>query len=325
MNQFKTINSQSAYREWSSQVAELPIFQRSWWMDAVCEAENWTAVLVYDSTEEVRAAIALPIGSKWGLKTRIQALMTPFSGPYFSLPPSNERTEIKAKTLYWEIMEQLISALPVVQIEAFHLNPEMEDWLPFHWKGYRQTTKYTFRMKMGDANKIFEQFRGNIRTHIRKAEQILKVEVSNDIESLHKVHVASFDRKNNKTPISLDYLKGIYNSCRQNSATQSWVAKDAAGKIVAGIMCVHDADTAYILVSGTDIRQGAHGAIQLLYWEAIQYYSQRVKVLDFEGSMLPGVAPLFLGFGGVMTQYSRVFKCSNRWLEAGLRVMGKWG
>lgn len=325
MNQYKTINSQDLYREWSSQVTDLPVFQRSWWMDAVCGVGGWTTVLVYDNTDEVRAAIALPLGSKWGLKTRIQPLMTPFSGPYFSLPPSDERTEIKTKTLYWEIMDHLISALPAVHIEAFHLNPEIEDWLPFHWKGYKQTTKYTFRLPMGDAENIFGQFRGNVRTHIRKAEQSLIVESSDDIEALYNVHLASFDRKNNISPIQLEYLQKIYKACQQNDSTKSWVARNDAGNVVAGIICVHDADTAYILVSGTDIRQGAHGAIQLLYWEAIRYYSQRVKVLDFEGSMLPGVAPLFLGFGGKMTPYSRVFKCSNRVLEAGLRVLGKWG
>ncbi|MBK7426931.1 MAG: GNAT family N-acetyltransferase [Saprospiraceae bacterium] len=325
MNQYKTINSQNAYREWSSQVPELPVFQRSWWMDTVCGTEGWTSVLVYDTTDEVRAAIALPVGSKWGLKTRIQPLMTPFSGPYLALPPSDLRTEIKTKTLYWEILEQLISALPPVHIEAFHLNPEIGDWLPFHWKGYKQTTKYTFRLQMDDPDKLFEQFKGNVRTQIRKSEQSIKIELSDDIEALYIVQLASYDRKNNTSPIQLEYLQRIYNVCQQNNSIQSWVAKNEAGKVVAGIICVHDSNTAYLLVSGTDISQGSHGAVQLLYWEAIRYYSDKVKFFDFEGSMLPGVAPLFLSFGGKMTPYTRVFKCSNRVLEAGLRVAGKWG
>jgi hypothetical protein len=325
MNQYRTIHSQNAYREWSSQVPDLPVFQRSWWMDAVCGTEGWTSVIVFDATDEVRAAMALPIGNKWGLKTRIQPLMTPFSGPYLALPPSELRREIKEKTLYWEIMGQLISGLPAVHIEAFHLNPEIEDWLPFHWNGYKQTTKYTFRLQMGDSDKIFEQLKGNVRTQIRKSEQSIKVELSEDIEAFYNVHLASYDRKNNTSPIQFNYLQGLYKSCQQNDSIQSWVAKNEAGKVVAGIICVHDSTAAYLLISGTDIREGSHGAIQLLYWEAIKYYSDKVRIFDFEGSMLPGVAALFLSFGGKMTPYSRVFKCSSKVLEAGLRVMGKWG
>ena len=55
----------------------------------------------------------------------------------------------------------------------------------------------------------------------------------------------------------------------------------------------------YYLMSGSTVKlQKFRGAQNLIHWEAIEYYYDKVIYFDFEGSMIENIESNFRKFGG---------------------------
>jgi len=83
---------------------------------------------------------------------------------------------------------------------------------------------------------------------------------------------------------------------------------------------IADNKSVYYLMSGTDPDLRSSGAQNLIQWEAIKYYYDKVKYFDFEGSMVENIEANFRKFGAVQKQYFRI--TSKRILNK-LREVGK--
>ena len=82
------------------------------------------------------------------------------------------------------------------------------NWLPFYWKGFVQHTMYTYVIQdISDLNEVFSNFKSTVRNKIRKAEQLVKVEISEDIEAFYRLEKMTFNRQNLSVGHSLDTLK----------------------------------------------------------------------------------------------------------------------
>ena len=324
MSKYSATVDKAKYRSWASEQAGLPLYMSDWWLDIVSHGAEWSAVIVQSDDGTVTGALPFVLKKYYGMSVILPPLMTAYSGPWIGLPEDDRRTYIKTKMQRWEIQTALVSALPHAALSIIQTSTDIDDSLPFTWQGYRQSIRYTFLIEdISDPQKCFEQFKGNIRTNIRKAERQLKVISSTDPDKLYDIHNKSFAHQEGHSPIPRSFLKKLYHAAAERQSASIHLAVDDRESVYAGVMVFSDEEKVYVLISGVDRSLGNVGALNLLYWHVIQIYAGRVQTLDFEGSMLEGVAPVFLSFGAKIHPYFRLIKYKNKLIETVATLSGK--
>lgn len=324
MTDLHILTDQNRYRDWCKNVPDLPIFMQDWWLDEVCQEGSWSAVLIEDKNGAIKAALPFQLKKYYGQTVVLPPILTPYLGPWIAVEEDDNRSYLKEKSIYWKLMDLVAEGLPSTAIFAGQWLPEVQDWLPFKWRGFQQTTRYTFILEdISDSQACFEAFKGSTRTNIRKAEAQLRVIQTEDADLFYQVHQKSFIRQGTESPLSQTVLTKLYQAAGARGQAEIRLAIDEKEQVHAGVLTVHDAHKVYVLISGVDADLGNKGALHLLYWEVIKHYSGRVPQLDFEGSMLPNVAPVFLSFGTRQVPYLRIFKFRNKWVEIVARLLNK--
>lgn len=304
---------------------QLPLYFQPWWLDAVAGEDGWDAVLTYDKGGEITGLWVYCMRRFAGIKAIQMPALTAYSGPLLFYPgnliASDARYAFEKK-----VLDALLDQLPEVSFFYQEWHPDIQNWLPAYWRGYRQTTHYTYKLEHpGDINRTLEGFRSNVRNHIRKAVRTVHVVESDDLECLFRLYQSSFFRQRKKPQISWEILQRADRALHARQRRLLLLAEDTHGQIHAGIYLVFDSRTAYYLLSGTDPVQRSSGALYLLVWHALQYCSQEGLSFDFEGSMLEPVEEVFRGFGGKLTPHHKIFRAPNKVMQALATLFGKSG
>jgi len=305
------MSNKDLYRKFC-ETADVPLFSRDWWLDAVC-GDDWDVSL---ALKDGRVAGSLPYHArrKWGFTLLVLPPLTKSLGPWITYPAGQKyETRLSYEK---EIMWDLIAGLP--RFDMFHQNfsPEAADWLPFHWKGFSQTTSYTYVIEdLSDPDAIFAEFRDKIRTSIRKAGATVAVSGDGSVEEFFKVSAKTFERQGLGSPYTLDRLKSLDRALAARNSRRIFTAKDASGTVHSALYLVWDGRTAYYLMGGGDPALRTSAAASLLLWDAIRFSSGVAKVFDFEGSMMESVERFFRAFGARRKPYSCVSKVPSKVLR----------
>jgi hypothetical protein len=283
------------------------LFQEPWWLDAVAAGE-WEEVSVKRGGQ---LAARLPFVRKKvaGRVWLLQPKLTPYLGPW--LRPSSAKLPHKLAEEK-ELMEELIDVLP--KFGLFHqcFAPEVVNWLPFYWRGFSQTTRYTYRLAgLDDPARIWTGLRENIRREIRKARKIVSVRDDLHVGCLARVWEKTFRRQGKGLPVSTDLLHRIDWACQKRDCGKLLVAEDGRGKIHSAAYIVWDTRCAYYLIAGSDPELRNSGACSLVMWEAIQFASRVSRQFDFEGSIIEPIERFFRSFGGEPIPYFSLLKLSR--------------
>lgn len=263
---------------------------------------------------------------RFGLKTLTQPTLTQTLGPWIAEPPPSTKY---AKRLAREkdLMEALIDQLPDYQVFRQNFAPEITNWLPFYWKGFQQTTRYTYRLaNLGDPDVIWSGFQENIRREIRKAKKLgVVAERCSDIDAFLDVNELTFQRQGIKLPYSRSYVKRLFAACQASEAGTIFLARGKDGRVHAGNLLVWNEHCAYYLMGGGDPELRNSGATSLAMWHAIQFAATVSQVFDFEGSMIEPVERFFRGFGAMQIPYFAVSHIRSRRIASAmaLRSMAK--
>lgn len=129
------------------------IYDQPWWMD-ICAGggDNWD-VLLYEKKGNILGALPYYVKKSHGLRYITTPCRTQHNGVWIKYPPSGKYQTRLA--LEKEVMTSLIAQLEEVahqqNIVYYQQNfsPSVTNGLPFYWKGYRQTTRYTYRIEAG--------------------------------------------------------------------------------------------------------------------------------------------------------------------------------
>jgi hypothetical protein len=290
---------------------DLPIFMQYWWLDAVWGEDNWEPILAENKAGKIEAALTCCFFQKWGIKTIIPVYLTPFSGIWFR--PQSQR--LKAHSIAEKevvISQQLIELLPDIQLIIFQTHYTFQNWLGFHWAGFRQTTRYTYVLDdLSDLERVFNNFKGVIRTNIKKAERIVTIANSEDAAGFYDFINTTLDKKGVSLYFKKNTLLRLDEALKERQCRKIFVAKDEQNNIHAAIYTIWDKQTTYLLLTGVNRQFSNSAALSLLIWEAIKEAASRSQSFDFEGSMLPKVEPFFRAFGGVRQSYYRLSKTKN--------------
>ena len=298
------------YRDLCRIETSIPLFSRDWWMDTVCGEDNWDVILV-ERGEQIIAAMPYYIKKKYRFKYITQPKLTKTNGIWIKYP-SNQMQKYNQKISYEnKIMFDIINQLESLDLDYYQqsFHNTFTNWLPFYWKGFKQTTDYVYIIEdLSNLDKIYEQFSNDRRRQIKKAKKIVEVKDDCDIEKLYEINSMTYERQGIKTPTSLKFLKRLDEACFKNNCRKILYAIDENGKIHAVTYFVWDENSAYGLLSGGDPKLRNSQAGTLLIWEAIIFASTVTKQFDFQGSMIEPIENFLREFGGIQKPYFSIRK-----------------
>ena len=178
-------NKKTLYRAFCQQEQNLPVFMQDWYLDAVCQEGHWDVALVNEG-EEIIATLVYFIKKKWGFTYITMPPFVKVMGPYIC-------PAYRGLKYSHQILEALISQLPKVDgiIQDFHY--DVQNWLPFHWEGYRQSSRYTYILYLRYLDAVYENINRNMRRNIKKAQSQLTVRHDLSVEQFYEINRMSFE------------------------------------------------------------------------------------------------------------------------------------
>lgn len=286
---------------------DIPLFQQYWWMEAVCHGKQWDVALAYDG-DSVIGVMPYHYGRKYGMTYVIQPQLTQFSGPCYFYPEGlseSKRLDFENEVTT-ELLREIEKLNPVVYLQNF--SPKITNWLPYFWKGYSQTTRYTYRLNdISDTQRLFQNFDSKERQKkIMKFNAVTSARFDmspTDFATFHKKYY--FD-KGEKDLLDSEFIERVCSEAinRGNGVIAS--LHDLDGRLLAARFIVFDSQCAHSLLSALNIGLKHSGYSETLIWNVLQYLSGKVKSYDFEGSMDKGVEYFYRSFGATQTPFFSV-------------------
>lgn len=296
------------YRQLCKDEKTIPIFSKDWWMDAVCGEDNWD-VLIVEKGDEIAASMPIHIKKKYGLKYIGQPKFTQLSGIHIRYP-ENQKYERKL-SYEKEVMNEIINQIEELDIAYYRQNfhYSVANWLPFYWRGFEQTTRYTYVIEdLSDLDEVYMDFNSNARRNIKRASEIVSIKNNLSIEEFYKINTMTFNRQNLDIPYSLESLIRLDNSCVKHNCREIFYAVDENGIIHGALYIVWDDKSSHGLMAGADPKYRNSGASTLLVWSAIKHSSKRVNKINFGGSIIESIEKFFRLFGAVQKPYFEISK-----------------
>lgn len=306
--------AKDAYRNLCATEKSIPIFSQAWWLDATAGEGSWDVAIV-EKGGDVFASMPYVAKKRHGLTVLGQPALTQTLGPWLR---DSDAKYAKKLSQQKDLMEGLIEQLPAFHHYAQNWSCQQTNWLPFFWKSFKQTTRYTYVLhELTDEKTIWSGIQQNIRTDIRKASDRFNVRVRDDldVDDFLNLNRLVFERQGMKLPYSENYVKNLDQACILKNVRKIFIAEDDQGRRHAGIYLIWDENSAYYLMGGGDPELRNSGATSLCMWEAIKFAATVTKRFDFEGSMLEPVERFFRAFGAVQTPYFSVYKTPSRILR----------
>jgi hypothetical protein len=285
------------------------IFCRSWWLNAVCNDQF--SILALKERGEIVAGMPLPYRRRYGWKYFHMPPLTQTLGPLLPPPRSPKyRSQISREV---ELLEQLVSHIPQYDSFSIRCHYALSNWLPFHWAGYHQTTRYTYVIEnLEEPERVFERMSSSYRNKIRKARKSgIKVVESNDVEALLVLTRKTFARQGLDLPYSEEVVTRIDQACAHRGKRKIFLTRDAGGRLHSALLVIYDQKSMYNLIQGSDPDLRHSGANILAMWHSIRFAQQVTAKYDFEGSMLKNVERVFRDFGAQQKRYFHITRTDS--------------
>jgi hypothetical protein len=300
------------YRSFCSIESSVPIFSKGWWLDAVCGEDNWDVIIIKKG-EDIVATLPYYL-IKGRLFTTIgMPSLTQTLGPWLRVSKTKYADILSEQK---KLMTEIINQLPPFDYFFQNFHYSITNWLPFYWKGFSQTTRYTYIIEdISTLENVWNNFSYAKIKNIKKAEKTVTVNFDLSAKDFYNNHRMTLAKQGEEISYSWDLFERIYNAGYAHDAAKTIYATDNEGNIHAALFVIWDSQSAYDLISTIDPDFRNSGAATLLVKEIIKYVSTRTEKFDFEGSMIEGVENSFRQFGAIQKPYFSVFKTDSRLLK----------
>ncbi|NUN99810.1 MAG: GNAT family N-acetyltransferase [Saprospiraceae bacterium] len=292
----------------------LPLHMQPWWLDAVCVEGHWGVALSFDGLGHINGVLPYYMPDSFWLRTIRMPPFSDYAGIWLRISDTPGMKPERCYDIEMRIISALCDQLPRVAFYDQSLFPDFDNWLPFYWQGYRQTTRYTYVLPPGAGKEVlYGSFRSSLKKDLRKAESRVVITQSDSPEDFYRVYERSFAKQNMAPAQSLQNLLRMDAAAAAHHCRRIYLARDGEnGALHAGLYVVWDDHQAYLLLSGADPALRASGALFLLQWQAIQDFTTKGLQVDFCGSVLPKVENALRAFGAERKEYYRIYKAGNR-------------
>jgi hypothetical protein len=284
----------------------LPLFCQPWWLDITAGPDGWDVLISRHADGTLQAV--WPFGKKQSIGfTRIfLPPYTPYLGPQLIYP--NSLTEYERRSFEHKVIGDLISNLPTSRDIRFKWSVGYDNWMPFYWQGFEQTTRYTYISNpIANEEDQLRCLKNSVRRQIKKAEAELEVQESNDVTSVLRLYESSLEQQAASHAADEGLLRKLNDKIAEHQCGTVLEARSGE-EVVAALYLVWDQDQMYYLYGGQDIKSKDSGAKTYLFWKALRMASERQLIFNFEGSMIPGVERFFRGFGAILHPVHFIYK-----------------
>ena len=299
------------YRELCVERKEIPLFMQSWWMDVVCNENNWD-VLIFERNSQILGVHVYCFIKKLGFRIIIQPQLTQYNGIW--LDYSHNKSGNEVISFEKEVMTGLIKQLELLKFGYYDQNfhHSITNWLPYYWNGFEQTTRYTYQiLNISNIDTCFQQFKASKKSHINKAKKKIRINFELSGEEFYNHIQHNLKGIGQKVNYSKELFMRIYDACQSRNQGCIISAFDDEMNFHAALFIVWDENSAYNLISTINPEYRSSGATSLLFFEAIKYMSGKSKLFDFEGSMSENIEKSFREFGSVQIPYFRIRKFNS--------------
>ncbi|CCQ97603.1 conserved hypothetical protein [[Clostridium] ultunense Esp] len=298
------------YREFSEKEKTMPIFSKGWWMDAVCR-DSWDVILI-EENNEIIGALPYCFTEYEGIKKIQKVVLTQNNGVLIKYPESLKYdTKLSHEK---KIMNLIIDEIESLNINRYqqYFHYSITNWLPFYWRGYSQTTRYTYVIEdTSDLETLYNRFNSNVRKNLRKATKQLEVREDMGVEDFYHMNKMTFDRQGIEIPYSLELIRRVDNECSKRKVNKIYYCVDDNFNIHSAIYLVWDDESVYYLMSGSNPLYRSSQSLTLLIYEGIKLANRLGKKFDFEGSMKENIERFFRQFGPIQKPYHNIYKEFN--------------
>jgi hypothetical protein len=279
------------------------LFQEPWWLDAVSPGQ-WLS-LETRRNDGLAARMPIVLRRKYGFRIIRQPPLTPTLGPWVR-PANGPSTKYLGEQR--KLFDEIIDQLPEWDYFEANFNHRIGDWLPFYWRGFKQTTLYTYMLQdTSSIDRLWRGLRENVRRNVRNAEKRVSIRDDLPVDAFLDLAELTFARQKQDLPFKRALFHRIDAACAARGARRMFFAEDAERHLHAAIYLVVDAEYVYYLLGGADPQLRSSGAQTLLFWEAIKFASEIGRRFDFEGSMIEPIERVFRAFGAVQVPYLQVY------------------
>lgn len=307
------MSTKDIFKNWCATRHDIPLFLRSDWMECITDQAHWDVALI-GKENDVQAFLPYFKKRKVGFDLITMPPLTPYMGPWIHYPEGQKH----ATRLSFEkkMMDGLMEQLPETDRFIQYFYPTVTNWLPFQWKGFEQTTRYTYILPdLSNLDTIYQGFQNNVKREIKKAESLVTIAFVDEISTLYALLEKDYATKGEKLPISKAYLTRIFRHLHETNSGQVFHAVDADGEVIASILLAWDSQSAYFLAGAANPNAKTTGAMSLLLWNAIQHSATRTKAFNFEGSIIEPIERFFRAFGAQQTAYFELRKTKSKLLK----------
>jgi hypothetical protein len=299
-------------------VADTCVFCQPWWLEAVAPG-CWDIAVAWRGDE---VAGVWPYAFKVRLG-RYRLLEQPelsfYLGPWLLSSSARSARRLREEK---DLMTELHDALPEFASFRQWFHPRVTNWMPLQWKGFSQTTRYTYLTPKGtDLAALWDETETNIRTDVRKARKELDVVEGADVEEFLELQRLTYERQGMALPFSEGAFRRLDAACAERGCRTILIARDSTGRPHAAAYLVRDSTTLYSFLRARDPEM-KRGASALVLWAAIERASAEGRAFDFVGSWEEHIERFVRAFGGRQTPFFEVKKTKSR-LVCAYRLLWK--
>jgi hypothetical protein len=295
---------------------QLPVFFHPWWLDIVAP-NRWK---FYCARKGDRITGILPVEeTKQGwfrfLKTPV---LTPFLGVWFNYPETqNYHNRLSFEK---EVVYQLLDQISIYHNFNARFHESFTNWLPFYWKGFHQTTRYTYIIRYRNYNSFDElqkQFSSRVLRNMKKARKNeVIVQESVNVKEFFELNKATFRRQGLQVPYSWSVVEKLFNEGKKRQKVRIFTAYASDKKAAASVFLVESNQTVYYLMGGISEEYKHTESNTLLFYEVIkQMFNEGKSEFNFEGSMIQPVEAYFRSFGAEQIPYYQIAQTPSRILR----------
>lgn len=305
------INSQrDRYRQLCKEEPSICIFLKDFWQDAVCENDQWSAVL-YERGGVIRGSLVFCYSlTNRGIVIH-QPKLTQTSGVW--IRQYEGKVEYRRLGYEKEVLYGLIAEIEKLPIERFsqHFTVDMTYWLPFYWREFKQTTRYTYRfMDIGNPDNVI---RGFCNSRKKALNRIVSLNLAHAFDMpadvFYKHHVNTLQKKGKEIFYSQELITRIFDYVYERKCGRTIYSYDEKGNIHAACLFVWDDNCGYYLIASVDPDFSKSSSSVLLVVQIIKYLSSiGIKQFDLEGSMVEGIEQSHREYGTKQLQYFDINK-----------------
>ncbi|WP_430934269.1 GNAT family N-acetyltransferase [Saccharicrinis sp. 156] len=280
------------------------VFEQPWWLNTVAP-NQWREVVIKEEGKIV---------ARWAFVEKGKSIIMPMLTQTLGIWISEDILEYdKYDRQQKKILNKLIDEIISKKGISLCLNSNNTFFMPFYWRGFKVTPFVSYRLNdLTNLDAIYTGFSSNVKNSIERASKKLKIVESDNIDKLISLVDNTFRRKKMQRPWSVDLIKDIYYSAKQNNGGKLLFAIDKEKNVHSGTLFIYDQKVFYNLISGSDYKYKNSGAATLLLWEGIKHAATTSMIFDFEGSMKEGINRFYAQFGGKQVIYYGIYKPTEK-------------